>query len=40
MTDLRLTIGNREIHDSTDAIQLINESRIEVKLRIIGGSPK
>ena len=40
MINIRLTFGHKEIRDSTDVIQLISESRIEIKLRIIGGSPK
>ena len=38
--DLRLTIGHREIRNSTATTQLLNESRIEIKLKILGGSPK
>ena len=40
MINIRLTVGHNQIRDSIDALQLINESRIEIKLRIIGGSPK
>ena len=38
--NIRLTIGHKEIRDSIDAVKLSNESKIEIKLRIIGGCHK
>ena len=34
--NIRLTIGHIEIRDSLEAVWLNNESKIEIKLRIVG----
>ena len=38
--NIRLTIGHKEIRDSMEQIRLENESKIEIKLRLVGGGYK